>query len=127
AVIHPRYHTPSNSIVAQGAWAILLTFSGTYEQLYTYVVFAMFCFHAATGAAVFVLRRTRPDARRPYRAWGYPVVPAVFILTSLAFVLNTLWEKPKESVIGLVLVGLGLPAYAWWRRTAPEGGAPADE
>jgi APA family basic amino acid/polyamine antiporter len=128
ARIHPRFHTPSNSILAQGAWAIVLTFSGTYEQLYTYVVFAMFCFHAATGAAVFVLRRTRPDARRPYRAWGYPWVPGIFILTSLAFVLNTLFEKPKESVIGLVLVGLGLPAYFFWKRTAHDaGGAPADQ
>lgn len=116
ARIHPRYRTPSASIVAQGAWSIALTFSGTYEQLYTYVVFAIVLFHAATGAAVFVLRRTRPDAPRPYRAWGYPVVPAVFILTCLALVANTLVETPKESLIGLVLMLAGLPAYFAWRK-----------
>jgi basic amino acid/polyamine antiporter, APA family len=118
ARIHPRYRTPAKSIVVQGIWAISLTFSGTYEQLYTYVVFAMFLFHAATGAAVFVLRRTRPDHPRPYRVWGYPVVPVVFILTAMAFVGNTLFERPMESVWGLGLLALGLPAYFFWRRKA---------
>jgi basic amino acid/polyamine antiporter, APA family len=116
ARIHPRYHTPTTSIVAQGLWAIALTFSGTYEQLFTYVIFAVFLFHAMTGAAVFVLRRTRKDAPRPYRVWGYPVVPAIFTLTALAFVANTLVEKPKESGLGLLLLALGIPAYLWWRR-----------
>jgi APA family basic amino acid/polyamine antiporter len=119
ARIHPRYATPAASIVAQGVWASVLALSGTYEQLYTYVVFASFCFHAGLGAAVIALRRTRPDAPRPYRTWGYPVVPIAFILTSLAFVANTLVEKPVESFIGLGLVALGLPAYAWWRRQRP--------
>jgi len=116
ARIHPRYRTPATSILAQGVWAIVLTFSGTYEQLFTYVIFAVFLFHAMTGAAVFVLRRTRPDAPRPYRVWGYPVLPAVFTLTALAFVANTLVEKPKESGLGLLLLALGIPAYVWWRR-----------
>jgi len=115
ARIHPRFRTPSTSIVAQGVWAISLTFSGTYEQLYTYVVFAVFLFHAATGAAVFVLRRKRPDQPRPYRVWGYPVVPVVFILTAMAFVSNTLFERPMESLWGLGLLALGLPAYFFWR------------
>src|SRR5262245_14913356 len=116
AEVHPRYRTPAKSVVAQGVWAIALTFSGTYDQLYTYVVFAMFLFHAATGAAVIVLRRTRPAATRPYRTWGYPVVPVVFILTALAFDANTLRERPTESMIGLVFLVLGLPAYFFWRR-----------
>jgi APA family basic amino acid/polyamine antiporter len=116
ARIHPRYRTPAMSIVAQGVWAITLTFSGTYEQLYTYVVFAVFLFHAATGTAVFVLRRTRPDAPRPYRVWGYPIVPVVFILTSMAFVANTLFERPMESLWGVGMLVLGLPAYFFWRR-----------
>jgi APA family basic amino acid/polyamine antiporter len=118
ARIHPKYRTPAMSIVAQGVWAIALTSTGTYEQLYTYVVFAVFLFHAATGAAVFVLRRTRPDQPRPYRVWGYPVVPVVFILTAMAFVLNTLFERPMESLWGLGLLALGLPAYFFWRRKA---------
>ena len=116
ARVHPRYLTPSACIVAQGAWSVLLTFSGSYEQLYTYVTFAVVFFHAATGVAVFVLRRTQPETPRPYRVWGYPWVPLAFILASGVLVLNTLVEKPTESLIGLLLVLLGLPAYAWWRR-----------
>jgi APA family basic amino acid/polyamine antiporter len=116
AQIHPRYRTPVRSLWAQSAWAMVLTVSGTYDQLYTYVVFAGILFHTATGAAVFVLRRTRPTAPRPYRVWGYPVVPALFILSSLVLVANTLWARPRESVLGLLLVALGLPAYAYWRR-----------
>jgi APA family basic amino acid/polyamine antiporter len=95
---------------------MVLTVSGTYEQLFTYVVFAALLFHVATGAAVFVLRRTRPEAPRPYRVWGYPVVPMLFILSSLLLVQNTLFEKPRESFLGLILVALGVPAYLYWRR-----------
>lgn len=116
AVIHPRYRTPVRSLWAQSLWAIVLTVSGTYDQLFTYVVFAALLFHVATGAAVFVLRHTRPDAPRPYRVWGYPVVPVLFILASLLLVGNTLLERPRESVLGLVLVALGVPAYLYWRR-----------
>jgi APA family basic amino acid/polyamine antiporter len=115
AAVHPRFRTPARSLWAQSGWAIVLTASGTYEQLYTYVVFAAVLFHVATGAAVFALRRKRPGAPRPYRVWGYPWVPALFIAASLALVGNTLWEKPVESLWGLGLVALGLPAYAWWR------------
>jgi APA family basic amino acid/polyamine antiporter len=118
AKVHPRYKTPAACILAQGIWAVVLTFSGSYEQLYTYVTFAVVLFHALTGAAVFVLRRTRPDAERPYRTWGYPWVPAVFVLSSAALVLNTLVEKPRESLIGLFILALGIPAYLYWRRTA---------
>jgi len=75
-------------------------------------------FHAATGAAVIVLRRTRPELARPYRTWGYPWVPLLFIFSSLALVGNTLIEKPRESGVGLILLALGLPAYAYWRRAA---------
>jgi basic amino acid/polyamine antiporter, APA family len=116
AAIHPRYRTPVRSLWAQSLWAVLLTVSGTYDQLYTYVVFAAVLFHVGTGAAVFVLRRTRPDAPRPYRVWGYPVVPALFILSSLLLVGNTLLERPRESLLGLGLVALGVPAYLYWRR-----------
>jgi APA family basic amino acid/polyamine antiporter len=116
--IHPHHRTPAACLLAQGAWAAALTFTGTYEQLYTYVVFALFLFHALTGAAVMVLRRTRPDVPRPYRTWGYPVVPVVFVLAALALLANTLVERPMESLLGLGLMALGVPAYLWWRRTA---------
>lgn len=125
ATVHPRYLVPTGCLIAQAAWSIALTFSGTYEQLYTYVTFAMFVFHAATGASVIVLRRTRPDAPRPYRTWGYPWVPLLFIGSSLWFVLNTLVNKPVESGIGLLLVALGVPAYLGWRRRTKRNPPPA--
>jgi CheY-like chemotaxis protein len=71
--------------------------------------------------AMELIRRTRPDAPRPYRTWGYPFVPVVFVLASLAMAANTLLEKPKESLFGLAILALGLPAYAWWRRSARQG------
>jgi APA family basic amino acid/polyamine antiporter len=117
AHIHPRWRVPARSLWAQSAWAMVLTTSGTYEQLYTYVIFAAVAFHVATGAAVFVLRRTHAHLPRPYRTWGYPVVPVLFLVASLGLVLNTLVERPKEAGIGLVLVLLGLPAYFYWKRT----------
>ena len=92
---------PCGASGPRALWAMVLTVSGTYEQLFTYVVFAALLFHVATGAAVFVLRRTRPDAPRPYRVWGYPVVPVLFILSSLLLVQNTLFERPRESLLGL--------------------------
>ena len=119
AEVHPRYRTPVRCLWAQTAWALVLTVSGTYEQLYTYVVFVSVMFHAATAAAVFVLRRRRPDHPRPYRTWGYPVVPALFILACLLLTGNTLAERPAESLIGLGLLVLGLPAFALFRRTKP--------
>jgi APA family basic amino acid/polyamine antiporter len=115
AKIHPRFRTPSACIVAGGIWATVLACTGTYEQLGTYVIFAVFMFHAATGAAVIVLRRKQPERTRPYRTWGYPWTPILFILISLAFVISTVFERPVQSFWGIVLVALGLPAYAWWR------------
>ncbi len=116
ATIHPRFLTPSACLVAQGLWSIAQTFTGTYEQLYTYVVFALFLAHAATGAAVIVLRHTRPQAARPYRTWGYPWVPLSLIMASLALLVNTVVEKPFESLMGFLLVGLGVPAYLFWKK-----------
>ena len=105
AKVHPRFHIPGRSLWAQSLWAVALTLSGTYEQLYTYVVFAVVLFQIGAAAAVFVLRHRYPDWERPYRTWGYPWIPA-----------NTLVERPAESLIGLVFIAAGLPAYAWWRR-----------
>ncbi|HEY7863287.1 MAG TPA: amino acid permease, partial [Thermoanaerobaculia bacterium] len=122
ARIHPRYRTPNASLIAQGALGILLACSGTYQQLYTYVIFAIFLFHAATGIAVFVLRRHRPEIPRPFRVPGYPWVPLVFVGTSVFFVVNTLLEAPRESLVGLLLIALGVPAYAYWRRRARASG-----
>ena len=125
AAVGPRFRTPGRSLWVQGAWSALLALSGRYDQLYTYAIFVGVLFHVATGAAVFVLRRRLPDAPRPYRTWGYPVVPALFVLASLALVVNTLAERPLESLAGLALLALGLPAYAYWRRF-PGGTAPLE-
>jgi basic amino acid/polyamine antiporter, APA family len=125
ARIHPRHRTPVVSLWTQTAWTVLLTVSGTYEQLFTYVIFASFLFHAACAVAVFVLRRRHPDMPRPYRTWGYPVVPALFLLACLLLVGNTLWEEPVESLWGLLLVALGLPAYAVFARRRRRAMPPA--
>ena len=126
AEVQPRFRTPGRSLLAQGAWSMLLTVSGTYSDLYTYAMFAGVLFHVATGATIFVLRRTRPDMPRPYRVWGYPWVPVLFIAASGLLVVNTLIERPVESLWGLGLVALGLPAYAYWRRRAAVSGAPRE-
>lgn len=115
ARIHPQHRTPSASLIVQGVWAVLLTFSGTYDQLYTYVVFAAVVFHTLSGIAVFVFRKTRPDHPRPYRTWGYPLVPVAFILSSALLVMNTLFERPVESLLGGALLAAGVPVYLYWR------------
>lgn len=122
AMVHPKWRTPVACILAQGVWTVILTVSGTYEALYTYVIVVLFLFHAATGIAVFVLRFKKPDWPRPYRVSGYPVVPAIFVLTSLAFVFNALMERPTEALFGFGILLLGVPAYLYWKRTA----APTD-
>jgi APA family basic amino acid/polyamine antiporter len=116
--IHPKYRTPHVALVALTVWSVILTLSGTYEQLFTYVMFASILFSVAAGLAIFRLRRLKPDHPRPYRAWGYPWVPALFVLGAAAFVLNTLLERPVESMIGLALVLIGIPVYLLQRRSA---------
>jgi APA family basic amino acid/polyamine antiporter len=116
AKVHPKYHTPSIAIIWQGVFASLLCLTGTYEQLFTYVVFAMLLFFVGVVAAVFILRRTKPNADRPYRVWGYPVVPILFGLIILWILINTLIERPMESAIGLILIVIGLPVYFYWHR-----------
>lgn len=117
--VHPRFHTPHVAILALSGWAVVLALSGTYEQLFTYVMFASILFSVAGGLALFRLRRLMPDHPRPYRTWGFPVVPLVFVVGSIAFVLNTLVERPFESLAGLGLLALGLPVYWHWRRSQP--------
>jgi APA family basic amino acid/polyamine antiporter len=114
--VHPVHRTPHVAVVALTVWSMVLALSGTYEQLFTYVMFASILFSAAAGVALFVLRRTQPATPRPYLAWGYPWVPLVFVLGSAAFVLNTLLERPVESMVGLGLLVTGLPVY-WFSRT----------
>ncbi len=116
AAVHPRFRTPHLALLFQGFWGFLLVAMGTYEQLFTYVIFAAWMFYALTGLAVIVLRRKRPGAVRPYRVFGYPWVPIAFVLTSAWFIVNTLVEKPVESGLGAIMVALGIPVYFAWKR-----------
>jgi APA family basic amino acid/polyamine antiporter len=116
ASVHPRYRSPHVAIAAITIWSALLALSGSYEQLFTYVVFTSVLFSLFGGLALFRLRRVRPDADRPYRVWGYPIVPGLFVLGSLFVVGNTLVTKPFESLAGLGFLALGLPAYFYWKK-----------
>lgn len=116
AEIHPRWRTPAFALIVQGVWTSVLTLSGRYDQLYTYTMFMMVLSYVAGVAALFVLRRTRPQVPRPYRCTGYPVVPALYILLGLAWAVNTVVAQPRETLAGIGIVALGVPVYLCWRR-----------
>jgi len=118
ARVHPRFRTPSFGIVVQAVWMSLLCLSGRYDQLYTYATFFVILAYAATGIALFVLRRKQPDLPRPYRCWGYPVVPLLFVASSLLLALNTLRTQPVETLAGIGILLVGLPVYWGMRRRA---------
>lgn len=126
--VHPRFQTPATALLIQGAWAIVLAASGTYEQLYTYVVFTAWIFYGAAVVGIIILRRRKPSRERPYLVWGYPVVPIAFALAATAIFVNTMASKPQEALIGLGLLLSGLPVYFTWKHlTRPEmGEAHAD-
>ena len=114
--VHKRYETPAAALILQGIWAMVLAASGTYEQLYTYVIFAAWLFYSAAILAVIILRRRQPQLNRPYRVWGYPVLPIAFSIAALMIVVNTMVRSPRESFIGLGLVLVGIPLYFAWLR-----------
>jgi len=116
ADVHPKFHTPGNAIMIQGFWAAILTLSGTFEELITLVVFVNFMMWIAASSTVFVLRKKQPDLERPYKVWGYPYVPAFFIIFSMAIMVNTFFSAPGQSLFGLALTLLGVPAYFYWRK-----------
>jgi basic amino acid/polyamine antiporter, APA family len=115
ARVHPRYHTPNVAIVWQGIWSGLLCLTGSYEQLYTYVIFTSLMFYIACALAIFVLRKKQPQSVRPYRVWGYPLVPLLFGLAMLLIAINSLFEKPVESLLGIGLMLIGLPVFLFWK------------
>ena len=121
AGIDPRFRTPANALVFEGMLAGVLALSGTFEDLYSLFIFAQWIFYGLATASVFGLRRREPQLARPYRTWGYPVVPALFILGSLALTINLWLERPIRSSIGLVLILFGLVFYRHWQRTAAAG------
>ena len=111
-----KANAPGNSLMWQGIWASVLVLSGTFDQLTDMIIFAVFFFYGATSLGVFILRRRMPDAPRPYKVWGYPVVPAIFIVFCLFLFCNTIVTRPREAFIGLTLIFSGLPVYWFLNR-----------
>ncbi len=114
AELHPKYKTPGVSLGVQAAWTCLLCLSGTYSQLLDYIIFAVLVFYILTIIGLFVLRRKRPEAPRPYRAIGYPVLPAIYILMAVFIDVVLLRYKPQYTWPGLIIVLLGIPVYFIW-------------
>ena len=117
ADVHPKFHTPGNAIMIQGVWASVLALSGTFEEIITLVVFVNFMMWIAASSTVFVLRKKQPELERPYKVWGYPYVPAFFIIFSSAIMINTFFESPQQSLMGIGLTLLGIPAYLYWKKS----------
>jgi len=115
AVVHPRFLTPARAVLLHGVVAALLTLTGTYSDLITLSAFSSLLFNILTVIGLFVLRRTRADLHRPYRAWGYPVLPALYVVVASFFVVYILIGDPRNSGLGLVLTAVGLPLYLHWR------------
>ena len=116
AKLHPTYKTPAVSLMVQMVWTCILCVSGSYGQLLDYIIFAVLVFYILTIFGLFVLRRTRPDAERPYRAIGYPVLPAIYIVMALFIDVVLLRYKPQYTWPGLIIVLLGIPVYFLWSR-----------
>ncbi|MGC9988194.1 MAG: amino acid permease [Terriglobales bacterium] len=116
AAIHPKWRTPAFSLIGQGLWAAVLTMSGRYDQLYTYVIFGMVLSYTLTVIGLFILRWKRPDVPRPYRCTGYPWLPGIYVLVGVAWTLNTIIQRPTEAFWGAAIVLIGVPGYLYWKR-----------
>lgn len=123
ARVHPRFRTPSVGIALLGVWSSVILLSGHYDELYTLVIFPSWILYAMTAASVIVLRRKRPDAERPYRVLGYPVVPVLFVMVAGVLLYSTLRTSPRESAIGFAVIVAGLPFYRMWKNQAAAGPA----
>lgn len=118
ANVHPRYGTPAFAVIAGSAWSIVLTATGTFEQLFTYVIFSGWFFYGLAAASIFVYRRRMPDLPRPYRVHGYPWTPLLFVIACIALVSNTIAAQPLSALVGLGMMLLGVPAYLIWVRSS---------
>jgi len=117
AVIHPQWRTPAFSLIGQGVWAAVLTLSGRYDQLYTYVIYGMVLSYTLTVIGMFRLRWKRPEIPRPYRCTGYPWLPAIYVLIGTAWTLNTIITRPTQAFWGTAIVLIGVPGYLYWKRS----------
>jgi APA family basic amino acid/polyamine antiporter len=111
-----KAQAPANSLWYQGIWAIILVLSGSFDQLTDMIIFAVFIYYGATALGVFILRKKMPDAPRPYRVWGYPLVPAIVVIFSAILFANTVFARPREAAIGMVLMLVGVPFYFWFKK-----------
>jgi APA family basic amino acid/polyamine antiporter len=107
---------PVNSLLYQCVWACLLVLSGTFDQLTDMIIFAVFIYYGSTTLGVFILRKKMPDAPRPYKVWGYPIVPAIIILFCAALVFTSIFGRPREAAIGVILMLTGVPLYWWFKK-----------
>jgi len=120
--VAPHTHVPARAVIAQAAWASVLALSGSYDTLTDAAIFAVWLFYGLTAGSLFVFRRTMPDARRPYRALGYPWVPAAFAVATFFLILNTFVATPRLALAGVGIMLAGLPFYLYWsaqRQPAP--------
>jgi APA family basic amino acid/polyamine antiporter len=119
AKLSPRSKVPIRAILAQAAWGSVLAVSGSYDTLTDSVVFVSWVFYGLSIASLFIFRRTMPHAHRPYRALGYPVVPFIFLIVTVALLLNTFVAAPRQALQGVAVLLAGLPFYWWWSRPEP--------
>jgi len=122
AVIHPKWRTPAFSLIGQGIWAAVLTLSGRYDDLYTYVILGMVLSYELTVIAMFWLRWKRPEIPRPYRCTGYPWLPGIYVIAGAAWILNTFWKRPVVAFWSIFIVLLGIPGYLYWKRRGRKAG-----
>ena len=116
AFIHPKFQSPANALIIQCIWACILTFSGTFNQLITYIIFASWIFYGMSAGAVIILRKKKPDMERPYQIPFYPWIPIIFILFAIFLTVNTILEAPRDAAIGTGLILAGLPLYYYWKK-----------
>jgi APA family basic amino acid/polyamine antiporter len=115
--IHPSFRTPTGSLIFLGAVAALLALSGTYEELYSLFVFSLWIFFGLTALALVLLRRKEPELARPYRAWGYPLTPLLFVVAAVALTVNLWMVRPVRSSLGLAVILAGVPFFYRWSKT----------
>ena len=114
--IHPKFKSPANALIIQCVWASLLTFTGTFNQLITYIIFASWIFYGMSAGAVIILRNKKPDMERPYKTPLYPWIPITFILFAIFLTINTIMEAPRDAAIGAGIILVGLPMYYYWKK-----------
>lgn len=116
AQIHSRFKSPANALIIQCVWACLLTFTGTFNQLITYIIFTSWIFYGMSAGAVIILRKKKPDMDRPYKTPAYPWIPIIFIFFAIFLTINTIMEAPRDAAIGSGIILAGLPLYYYWKK-----------